>query len=87
MSSVVSSHHKCGVCGSEDTERLTGEDVDFIGRLTVFDKDEEYGWTYLGCDHCWSVMHFWHNIVVDWDLSQIDKILSAMGKGEDLGKG
>jgi hypothetical protein len=68
--------HQCKLCGSELTERLTGEEVDFIGFRTAWDEDPDHGWTYLHCLDCGVTSLWWLNEIVDWDLSQMAERLA-----------
>lgn len=84
---------KCAVCNSEETERLTGEDLPFIGRRTAY--DEIYDYSYLKCRACSTIqayefiklegtddLHFIDR-VVSWDLSQMARRLEEMNEGSE----
>jgi len=73
----------CSVCGSSHTEELTGEELDFVGRRTVW--DEERGYTYRECHNCGVMVHAWTGHVVSWDLSQMDETIEKMRVGESGG--
>jgi len=60
----------CFVCGSDDTERLTGEEVDFIGFLTAWDLAK--GWTYLRCRACERTFNFWGGVCVHWPELEVE---------------
>ncbi len=81
---------KCVICNSEETERLTGEDLPFIGRRTAY--DEIYGYSYLKCHACSTVQAYgfiklegtddlrFIDHVVSWDLSQMSRRLEEMNE-------